>query len=138
MGNWRRVHICGTIPVTYDLDEIYTYLNTSHDEIQYFVADGQGLCGINNWVSSHEVDVIGNIGKCDDSGMEDIVSAEMTHLLKRFPGISLTIHLGANYEEDECTATFKVSDGQCICGPPGCATIGKIENVRVAENCVVS
>ncbi len=151
MGNWRIVHIRGTIPAHYDLEAIRKCLNPSDpDDIwwddgrtYFFASEDSGIYGLNNWVSGHTIDALGNIGKCYDAGMNEVVIAEMTHLLKHFPGIVLTIDLGDIYESNECVATFKVDGKTCVCGPPECATMDEIQPNFVAgvidrEKCVIS
>ena len=140
MGNWRTVHISGTM----DDDQAETLrklLDTGPNydgpawEMPYaclsFSRARPGLCGINAWPAGR-MNCTGNLAERDYS-VED-VRAALEALMPHAPSMLLKVHCGGEYESDEVAATISVGEGLVVTGPPEIATLPKIPEGQVAAN----
>lgn len=128
MGNWRRVQLLGTCAadevkplwdrVVYDIHDL--------DSLDGFgpLSAGSGLCGLSKW-PAEAISAVGNMAERDYD--EDSVKSCLEELAVIAPSLALIVHMGGDYEVDECVATVTLLKGQALVGPPGVEKIPPLD-----------
>lgn len=123
MGNWRTVHIDGSIDESqvkaardaclYDWD----FDAQDNDDLPHALSYGKtpSLCGLHEWPASR-INVVGNLYE-RDYGVDSVAEA-LRHVAKAAPSLRVKVHCGGEYESTNCVATITVSDGEVTVGEP--------------------
>jgi hypothetical protein len=127
MGNWRTVHVTGTMSADHaaalrrllDLGD-YTqmpdgYLDGLDVYCLAFSTVRPGLCGLGDW-PAERMDRSGNLHERDYTVAD--VHRALEALVRIAPSMLLKVHCGGEYESDECVATISVGEGLVVTGPP--------------------
>jgi hypothetical protein len=122
MGNWRTVNMEGRVSREQAADMI-KYLTIDHSDftdeewdalndfpIEYFQMH-RSLCGINQWVGEDgAINKKGNLSAKSPS--EDDVLRELQHLAQKYDTLEMLLHMGGNYESEECVSSFIAKGGR--------------------------
>jgi hypothetical protein len=128
MGNWRTVHVTGSM--TEDHARALSDLLDRGDDDDWpgwgepyeclgFSSSRPGLHGLGAWPAA-KVDRTGNIGK--DCSVQEVADA-LRALVCIAPTMLLKVHCGGDWESSECVATISVGEGCVVTGEPEVATI---------------
>jgi len=74
-----------------------------------------GLCGLGNWVKP-VVNAVGNLAERNYT-VESVANV-LKLIAEKWDGVELTIHVGGDYESDECIATVILKNGKVDILPP--------------------
>lgn len=111
MGNWRTVHIDGSIDESqvkaardaclYDWD----FDAQDNDDLPHALSYGKtpSLCGLHEWPASR-INVVGNLYE-RDCGVDSVAEA-LRHVAKAAPSLRVKVHCGGEYESTNCVATI--------------------------------
>lgn len=115
MGNWTRVQIIGSCGSD-DVDKICDTL-ADRDDYKDFgpLTLTKGICGLPHW-PAEAISAVGNLAE-RDYGAED-VAEHLKKVAAVAPSLNIKIHVGADYEEDQCVATVTCEDGDVSVGDP--------------------
>ena len=120
MGNWRTVNIIGTV----DKKEVKAlrraclYEFEKDDTIDYHplcYTKESSLFGLHNWISE-KIMARGNLAERNYSVRD--VADTLKELVRVAPSLTLKVHCGADWEEEECIATITVKKGRVTIGKP--------------------
>lgn len=118
MGNWRTVELKGKMSNQDDVKGIIEYLTVDRKDYEskasedgiFYLQFGSGICGINQWVGSNgEIDVCGNVYERDCE--VDDLERELNRIAACYPSLDMVLHVGGDYEDTNCVASFIVRDG---------------------------
>lgn len=132
MGNWRTVHLIGTIDPA-EVEAVRAHVTVDRATYANFgpLTITDGLCGLGDWPAEH-IDVSGNLAERDYS-VNDIAEA-LQSLATVAPSLRLKVHCGDDWESEECIATLTAAGGQVREGPPEVATVtGVSEGVMMVR-----
>jgi hypothetical protein len=127
MGNWRTVHVTGTMSAAdaaalREMLDWGDYLSprSGRDipldaECLSFSSLSPGLCGLGDW-PAERMDRSGNLHERDYS-VADVHKA-LEALVHVAPSMLLKVHCGGEWESDECVATISVGEGLVVTGKP--------------------
>lgn len=137
MGNWRRVHIDGTLDPAqveaahraclYEWGKFDPASNLPH-ALSYSLQPS--LCGLHEWPASR-IKVVGNLYERDYC-VESVVEA-LRIVLAAAPSLRAKVHCGADWESAECVATLTVSDQGVSSGPPEIDALPEISMNQMAD-----
>ncbi len=143
MGNWRTVHITGTMSKQ-DAIAVYEYLGyrdyryrqprdpaIEHFGPLSFNRDSPSVYGLNAWPAP-EMDRIGNLAE-RNYDIKDVVDA-LRELLPIAGSMLLKVHCGGDHETRTCVATIYVGEGLVAIGKPEVEEIGDISEEQVLTN----
>lgn len=109
MSNWKRVKVEGTCAET-EIDTLRKLLDADFVSNDWGPLCCGGLFGLPNF-ALETFDVIGNLGERDYDA--DGVRVHLAFLCERVTSLRCRVHVGADYESNECVATV-VADGHTI------------------------
>ena len=125
MGNWRTVHIDGTI----DHEQVdaarKACLHTYH-ALSY--GEQPSLCGLHEWPSAR-INAVGNCAERDFS-VEDVAEA-LRIVQQAAPSLRVKVHCGGDYEDKTCVATINVTDTGVSVDPPEVSEIPEISQAQI-------
>lgn len=135
MGNWRRAHLVGTCDrgeagklrrvIRMDLSV------PDFDQPFYPLSATGGVCGLPMW-PDEEIDAVGNLAERDYDA-EDVADC-LRKLLTVAPSLELEVHLGGEYEADECVATVVCRDGEVSVEEPRVDEVPEVPVGQMQEN----
>lgn len=135
MGNWRTVHIDGTLDeaqVEAARKACLSDWNKSDAPYHALCFSPRGsLCGINDWPATR-MSVIGNCYERDFS-VEDIADA-LRDIVKVAPSLAVKVHCGGDHEDKTCVATIVVANGEVAVGPPEARELPDISQAQMLGN----
>lgn len=139
MGNWRTIHIEGTMSAEDAaklrelLDDVWRSDAENVDQITCLSFDSKhpGLCGLGAW-PSERMSRTGNLYERDYT-VQDVADA-LTELVKVAPSMLLQVHCGDEYESEECVASVAVDEGVVAILEPAIAKIPEIPQEQVQYN----
>lgn len=141
MGNWKRVLITGSIPAE-EHGVIGRWVNDNRygDGEFHPLCNTEGVCGLGDWPAESgnlsEVRAVGNLAERDYTAEE--VANALEEIAGRVPKTELKIHVGADYEADECEATITLRGGKVTVGEPEITTIPEIDDDKLRRNLMLS
>lgn len=128
MGNWRTVHVVGTMSAvdaatlrrTLDWGDYMSVSRAERDmppevECLSFSTVMPGLCGLGAW-PAERMDRSGNLHERDYSVAD--VHRALEALVHLTPSMLLKVHCGGERESLECVATISVGEGLVVTRPP--------------------
>ena len=140
MGNWRTVHVTGTMTAK-DAAALREHLGYSYDDMDApqwkrfgplsFSAGKPSLCGLNDW-PAEQVNRSGNLAERDYSP-ED-VAGQLRELVGIAPSMMIVIHCGGDWESLRCAATIRVGEGVVAVGKPEVAQIEEMPESEAIDN----
>ena len=103
MGNWRRVWIVGTCDRN-DVPKLKKSIVTNRETWEPFhpLAHYGSLAGLPMWAHEH-INVVGNLAERNYTP-EDVAET-LRDIVKNVPSLYVDVHVGGDYESDECEAT---------------------------------
>lgn len=117
MGNWRTVHIHGTVsgmkvPALREaLTPPSTGKWTEQDDALYCLHINSGVFRLGNWIPDDGlVNVVGNLSE-RDLGVGDVYDA-CCQIVNIDPAACFVIDIGDDFESSECIASIVVTNGQ--------------------------
>ena len=114
MGNWTRVMVEGTCPEK-DVSALERALDPGHSYENFHPLVCGGISGLPNWASTNFL-VVGNLAERDYTPKS--VAQTLEGLAKTIPEFEAKVHMGGDYEADECVATVTLKDKKATIGPP--------------------
>lgn len=130
MGNWRTVEMKGKVSPE-QAEEMIEFLKQDSDNMDWDAEENnpieylrmhRSLAGINYWVNEDgTIDRNGNLASKSPSD-EDVLR-ELTFLAEKYDTLEMKLHLGGDYEDETCVATFTVKDGKVEKGSPEIETV---------------
>ena len=131
MGNWTTVHIEGTVP-TDELRAAKAFVDVGDDFSNFHcLCRTRGICGLGNW-PAEKINRVGNLAERDYDA--ESVASTLRDLAKVAPNASLKVHVGGDYESDDCVATVKLEAGQVEILPPEKEKIPDIPQEQISFN----
>ena len=130
MGNWTRVKIEGTCSAK-DVPALGEALDPGKDWENFHCLVCGGICGLPNWASS-QIDVVGNLAERDYNA--ESVAETLIELMKIAPTLSVKVHVGGDYESDECVATVTANNGTAKVGEPEVTKIPELDAEVMQSN----
>lgn len=132
MGNWRTVHIDGTI----DREQVEAarkvclqdYMSDDCDWHALAYSETPSICGLHSWPDSR-INAVGNCAERDFT-VEDVAEA-LRKVAAAAPSFKAKVHCGGDYESTECIATITVADGSVTLGDPECAELPQISQAQM-------
>jgi|SRR5690606_6725125 hypothetical protein len=129
MGNWRTVHIDGSIDQS-QVDAarkacLHDWESNADDQPYHALSYSKtpSLCGLHEWPATR-INVVGNCAERDYS-VEDVAEA-LREVQKAAPSLQAKVHCGGDYENKACVATITVAAGQVTVGTPEVREIPEI------------
>lgn len=125
MGNWRTVHLQGSVSVD-DHPALVKYLHEGYESPEWGCLHSGGLFGLQNWARMNAEDEgkrvkfwsYGNLGERDFTP-EDVAEAVRRIKDQVAPSLIVRIDCGGDYEDLDCVATVLVGeDGTVAVLPP--------------------
>lgn len=120
MGNWRTVHLQGSVSVD-DHPALVKYLHEGYESSEWGCLHSGGLGGLQNWAREHAEDErgrvkfwsFGNLGERDFTP-ED-VAAEIRRIKDQVaPSLIVRVDCGGDYEDLTCVATVLVGEDDSV------------------------
>jgi len=130
MGNWRTVHIVGTIPKE-DLSAMRAYFVINEFTINHWncLMITDGLFGLGMWINE-EVNAVGNLSERDYTPKN--VLEVLEYIGKHWPKVSLKVHCGGEWEDKKCIATVVLNKGKAyFTSKPEIKEIGEIPQEKI-------
>ena len=134
MGNWRTVHIDGSIDQA-QVDAarkacLSDWDSNADDQPDHALTYGKtpSICGLHEWPSAR-INVIGNCAERDFS-VEDVAEA-LREVQKAAPSLQAKVHCGGDYEDKTCVATITVADGHVAVGAPEVRELPEISQAQM-------
>lgn len=135
MGNWRRVMIEGSCEAdeVASLRELIVVDLHDMDPEQPFLCLSAcgGLMGLPAWPAK-EILAVGNMAE-RDYGPEDVAAA-LERCAEEAPSLEAVVHVGGDYESDECVATVRLEAGEATVGDPEREHLPEASQEQVAGN----
>lgn len=125
MGNWRRANVVGTCGAE-DVKRLEEKLSFDEETLDNFgpLVCG-GIAGLPNW-GRKSFDVVGNLAERDYSAEQ--VGRHLEKLRGVCPSLRARVHLGGDYEVDECVETVVLGDdGKAAVVSPEVEALREIE-----------
>jgi len=122
MGNWRRVNIVGTIEGDGEAQRLFDWLREPGEYMpkNFGPLSNGGVCGLPTWPSKR-FDEVGNLAERDFDAAD--VLAHLREMSAVAPSLECKVHLGGDYESDECVDTVTFRQGSGWVGQPEIAKI---------------
>lgn len=134
MGNWRTVHIDGTI----DHEQVdaarkaclHNWESDADDQPYHALSYGEqpSLCGLHEWPSAR-INAVGNCAERDFS-VEDVAEA-LRIVQQAAPSLRVKVHCGGDYEDKTCVATINVTETGVSVDPPEVSEIPEISQAQI-------
>ena len=137
MGNWRTVHIDGTIdPAQVEaahracLYEWGAFDPASKLPHALSYSQQPSLCGLHEWPAPR-IKVVGNLYERDYS-VDDVAEA-LRIVAVAAPSLRVIVHCGDDWESQKCIATITVNQGSVTNGPPLIDALPEISLSQIAD-----
>ena len=109
MGNWKRVEIIGTCDPS-EVNALRAVVCVDFTDDRWTCISGSsGICGLPRWPNA-QIRAVGNLGERDYSAAS--VADALNHYLRSAPSLDVRVHVGGDYESDECIATVRIDEGR--------------------------
>lgn len=134
MGNWIRVNVVGTcdeddVPALAEKLKFDVNDDTTMDNFGPLVCGG--ICGLPPWAAV-TFNVIGNLAERDYDAHG--VAKHLEQLADAAPSLRCKVHVGSDYEADECIATVTLEGGKATVGRNEIETIAEINQSQAMGN----
>ena len=125
MGNWCTVSLRGTLAAEH-VDAVREFVTAKDDWSNFHCLTGSlaGLCGLGMW-PAEEIHADGNLAERNYNA--DDVAEVLREIVKIAPSLDLKVHVGGEYESEECVATVTAKDGDVTVGPPEVAQVSGVD-----------
>jgi hypothetical protein len=130
MGNWKTVRIVGTMSAE-DAQKVRKYLSCGFDSNDWGCLHNGGMAGLPNW-GKEKVNCIGNLGERGYD--EDSILKELEKISEFAPSLSISIHMGDDYERTNCVKSIVLQNGKGQILDPLIEDIGSIPQDQVEAN----
>ena len=133
MGNWRRVLIVGTcdqadVP---NLKKALDFNMYATESVEFHpLISGGGICGLPLW-AAEQIEAVGNLAERDYS--EEQVAAALRYLSSIAPSLKVRVHVGGDYEHENCAYTVRLENGEVEILRPEIEKIPAIPDAQMAQ-----
>lgn len=129
MGNWTRVKIVGSCASEH-VAALMEYLSADFMDDRWGCLHNGGLAGLPNW-SGEMIEAVGNLGERDFTALD--IRDELEKIAKIAPSLVMQVHVGADYERENCVHTIHLLDGKAKIVNPGITTIPEISKEHIEQ-----
>ncbi len=130
VGNWKRVQIQGTCPAD-QAAALRAALNPGRDFENFHCLVNGGAMGLPNW-AAEKIEAVGNLAERGYD--EESVANTLEGLAEKAPGLEVVVHVGADYEKDECVASVALVGGKATVTEPKVEKIPPTPLGQVQDN----
>lgn len=122
-GNWRTIHIIGTLSLE-DFPTLRRALEPGeHYENLHCLSDNHSLAGLGNWANL-AIDAIGNLAERGYTVKDIAQTAAFLALIA--PSLNIFIHCGGDYESQTVVNTIRVTEGTVTIMSPLVKIVGDL------------
>ena len=128
MGNWRRANVIGTV----DDGEVGALRKALTFDPKTYEGFGPlsngGIAGLPMWATP-TFNVVGNLGERGYD--EESIAEHLETLAEAAPSLRCVVHLGGDYETDDCVKTITIADGKTQITEPQVDVLGAIPEAQM-------
>lgn len=131
MGNWRRVQIVGTCG-SQDVAALKAAITVDRDYTNFYcLSHTSGICGLPMWAST-EINAVGNLA---ERGYDaESIAEALEEIAQKVPSLAVKVHVGNDYEADDCIATVQLVNGETTVLDPEVQTIPELSKSQMNTN----
>lgn len=128
MGNWRRAQIVGTCDAG-EVAALRAHLDFGGNLERFGPLCSGGICGLQMW-PAERISALGNLAERGYS--DEAIAEHLTELAALAPSLRVKVHVGGDYETDECVATITLDEHGARVGLPEIKELPKIGEGQMA------